>query len=99
VGNGNSQKMGGKQNATYKKGEGLLELRDLLFGKGVGLLAMVLSAHCVLWTEPDCPSTAGLPLQQNRKLNTELTILCLVGRKGGRNSVSSCFGFSQECQE
>jgi hypothetical protein len=48
---------------TYKKGESLLELRDLLFGKGVGLLLKTLSAYRVpgRWMQPDCPSSAGLP--------------------------------------
>lgn len=37
--------------ATYKKGERLLELRDLLFGKGIGLQVKVVSAHCLRWMD------------------------------------------------
>lgn len=43
---------------AYKKRESLLELRDLLFGEGVGLLSNALSAHHLF------PDAARLPLDR-----------------------------------
>jgi hypothetical protein len=53
---------------AYKKGEGLLELRDLLFGKGIGLLEKTTSASsCAGNGCSPTSSSAGLP-PQHRKL-------------------------------
>ena len=48
---------------AYKEGERFLELRDLLFGKGVGLSQALLSAFTFVdqgW-EPSTISAAGFP--------------------------------------
>ncbi len=59
---------------TYKQGEGLLELGDLLFGKGVGLLPELSSARLAweMGRSPIAPRRqGGAASQQNRKLRTD----------------------------
>ena len=67
-----SQQIKRDNQITYKKGEGLLELGDLLFSKGVGLLPELSSARCA--REMDAarlPLGRGAASQENRKLRVD----------------------------
>lgn len=65
---------------AYKEGERLLELRDLLFGKGVGLFPALLSAIKVAdlkAARPSALSAAGFPRKLEAGEETDHVGLCI----------------------